>query len=798
VVRVHRGPPLTTFPRNRVHIGRVTCACRSGRRGNFYRCKPLLGSNRSPSAKSVRTAQNCPVATAGRLTRRANEIAELVAQGLTNREIAGRLVISRRTVDWHLEQILNTLGFSSRSQIAAWVGRSQVEPPSAERHTRPRGNLPAQFTSFVGRDIDTSAVKRLMQDHRLVTVTGPGGTGKTRLALRVAEAMEHEYPDGSWFCDLARVSDGALVGDAIAHALGLNRAAPDRLEAVCEHLRERSAQLVVDNCEHLVATVAAVAREVLQACPDIRILSTSRMALGVPGEAVYRLKPLDHDDAICLFKERAEAATPGFRIDEVNARYVAAICRHLDGVPLAIELVVPRLRVQSSEELATAVLDPALEVRSGERHGSLHSLAQWSYRLLEPEQQAMFRRLGVFASWFDSDDAAAVALPGTPVSLLLSALVEQSMVVYEQIAVGARYRLLEILRAFALEELAIKGEQKTVALAHAERMVSLAERLDIVLDQGPAPSRSKVAAMVDDVRAALALLLEWNPRRAAWLCAAVAETWAGNGRTLEAIHWSERALDANPDPSPERCWNLLTHATLLALIGRNDEGWSWLAKAEALADALKNAELRAMTMLTDARTHDALGDYEGAFELCDAAIKALGPKVDEHQLSVALNHMAMTLMFLGRAAEARDAAQRAVEIFRRQSSERLVAATETLAQAHAFLDELDQAKLCWTEVCEFNVDRGWGHDMFIHHGLFGLALVAGLRGKSQVALRLHYCAERTMVSAGGYYSEPITHMEAGVIARLQMEVGPAAAALLRAEGEALAPTSAIALAKADA
>ena len=160
--------------------------------------------------------------------------------------------------------------------------------------------------------------------------------------------------------------------------------------------------------------------------------------------------------------------------------------------------------------------------------------------------------------------------------------------------------------------------------------------------------------------------------------------------------------------------------------------------------------------------------------------------------------MAMTLMFLGRAAEARDAAQRAVEIFRRQSSERLVAATETLAQAHAFLDELDQAKLCWTEVCEFNVDRGWGHDMFIHHGLFGLALVAGLRGKSQVALRLHYCAERTMVSAGGYYSEPITHMEAGVIARLQMEVGPAAAALLRAEGEALAPTSAIALAKADA
>jgi hypothetical protein len=158
----------------------------------------------------------------------------------------------------------------------------------------------------------------------------------------------------------------------------------------------------------------------------------------------------------------------------------------------------------------------------------------------------------------------------------------------------------------------------------------------------------------------------------------------------------------------------------------------------------------------------------------------------------------MSLLFLGRAAEARDAAQRAIEIFRRVNPELVVYATDTLAQAHAFLGELDQAKHRWIEVCELNVDLGWGYDVFIQTGLFGLALVAGLRGKSQVALVLHYSAERTMASGGGYFVEPITRMEAEVIARLEAEVGPEAVATLRAEGEALTFTSAVLLAKAEA
>jgi tetratricopeptide (TPR) repeat protein len=257
-------------------------------------------------------------------------------------------------------------------------------------------------------------------------------------------------------------------------------------------------------------------------------------------------------------------------------------------------------------------------------------------------------------------------------------------------------------------------------------------------------------------------------------------------------------LEANPDPSPERCWNLITHATLLALLGRTDEAWFWLAKAEALADAPTNADLRALTLLARGRSHDALGDHQGAFELLDEAIKTFSRNGNEHLLSVAFNQTAMSLLFLGRAAEAREAAQHAVEIFRRVNPEFVMHATDTLAQAHAFLGELDQAKQCWIEVCEFNGDLGWGYDMFIQTGFFGLALVAGLRGKNQVALRLHYFAERAMATGGGYYSEPITRKEADLIARLEAEAGPEAAASLRAEGEALTPTLALQLAKADA
>jgi predicted ATPase/DNA-binding CsgD family transcriptional regulator len=733
-----------------------------------------------------------------KLTRRAQEVAELVALGMTNRDIAGRLFLSERTVEWHLEQILNKLGFTSRSQVAAWVGRSQVEARVLVPGLRLRGNLPAQLTTFVGRDREVSDLFDLVTANRLVTVTGPGGTGKTRLALRLAEELQPDLPHGTWLCDLAPVAEASLVGDAVAQALGVNRTAPDRLGAAREHLRERSALLVLDNCEHVVKASAAVAHDLLAACAGLRVVATSRTPLGLIGEAVYRLSPLAHDDAMDLFGQRAEAAAPGFRLDTANAGAVAAMCRRLDGVPLAIELVVPRLRIQSVDQLAAALLDPAWQVHSDQRHGSLRALADWSYRLLKPDEQALFRLLGVFAGWFDEEDATAVAQAARmPVPVLLGGLVEHSMLVHAQTPGGARYRLLEILKAFAIEKLEDAGELEVARLSHADRMVWLAERVDMLPHQGPL-LRPKATAMMDDIRAAIGKLLEVDPRRAAWLCVGMRVTWLWSGRALEGLDWSELVLAANPDPSPERCWNLYLQASVLVELGRQEEAWAWFAKAEDLADLPEHAAFRTKFLLTRALILDQLGDNQAAYRLRAEAIQAFSREGDEWRLARALNHTAMSLLFLNRPAEACEFAMRGVEVRRRVDPASLYYTLDTLAQAHVLLGELDEARQCWIEASEHGRDLGWGSEASVNPMcLFGLALVAGLRGKNHVALRLHHSAERLLAEVNGTFDQPIAAMEAELMARLVAEAGPVAAAELRTEGEALTPKKALLIAQSE-
>jgi len=556
--------------------------------------------------------------------------------------------------------------------------------------------------------------------------------------------------------------------------------------------------LVLDNCEHLLAASAAVARDLLAACAGARILATSRTPLGVIGETVYGLKPLEQTDAIDLFKQRGEAAAPGFRLDTSNAGAVAAICRRLDGIPLAIELVVPRLRVQSADQLAAALLEPAWQARSDERHGSLRALADWSYQLLEPDEQALFRRVGVFAGWFDAEDAAAIEpAAGTSIPVRLAALVEHSMLVQEQTPRGSRFRLHEILRTFALEQLEDAGELEAARLSHADRIVWLVERIDHVQHHGP-PLRAKAMSMADDVRAAMGVLLMVNPRRAAWLCSLMAQTWEWSGRAIEWLRWSDLALDANPDPSPERCWNLSSHALMLAALGRNDEARAWFAKAEALADLPEHAAMRRPFTLKRALVHEMLGDHETAFRVRDEAIQESSREGDDWTLARALNHSSMSLLFLSRAAEARELAQRSIEIYQRVDPSRLIYVWDTLAMADVMLGELDEARQCWLQAAEQGLDMGWGSEAgILTTCLFGLALVSGLRGRYQVAIRLHHCAVRRREEEDQTYDDPTSSQEAELVAGLEAEAGPKAAAILRAEGEALSPEMAVELARTE-
>jgi predicted ATPase/DNA-binding CsgD family transcriptional regulator len=713
------------------------------------------------------------------------EIAGLVALGLTNREIASRLFLSERTVEWHVEQILNKLGFSSRSQIAAWMARSQLETPIREPDSRNRGNLPAQFTSFVGRDSELRVLLDLVTSNRLVTVTGPGGTGKTRLALRLGEELQADFTHGVWLCDLAPVAEPNLVGDAIAQALGAKRAKRDPLEAIKHHLRHQSALLVLDNCEHVAGTVEAIVRHVLEACPGVRIAATSRSPLGIIGEAVFRLDPLPEDDALRLFKDRAQAAVPNFTFDASTADTIAVICRRLDGLPLAIELAVPRLRVQSPMDLAEAIFDPAWRPRSAGRHASLNAVTQWSYGLTKPTEQSLFRHLGVFAGWFDAQDAIAVAEGvDTAMAAALGSLAEQSMLVVNQQEAPLSYRLLEFLKAFALQRMEEAGELEHARLAHAEHMVSLAERFD-PMGGGDTELRRKLTSMVDDVRAALGVLLHSRPEHALSLSAAMMATWRHDGRYQEGLTWNEQALAANPQPSPQRCRSLFQQAFTLAELGHRNEAYRWLGEAEEIADQPGNEDLRLQTLIARANCYSVAGDFVAGLHLGQDAIDAFERLGDDDRLAVALNHTSLSLLSLGQLVEGRSLAQRALDKQERVAPGRL-ATLDTLAQAHALLGELHLARRCWLEAIERGIEIGWKNG--IPFCLFGLAFVAGLEGDREHALRLHFVAERLNADLNLSYYDPIAAPEAELIGRLTSEVGMEVAERIRSESWAIEPT----------
>jgi predicted ATPase len=674
---------------------------------------------------------------------------------------------------------MNKLAFTSRSQIAAWVARSQTEATVSVPGRR--GNLPGQLTSFVGRDAELRTLLDLVSSNRLITVTGAGGTGKTRLALRLAEELMPDFTHGAWLCDLASIADPHLVGDALAQALDVKRPRDKCLHAVREHLRDRSALLVLDNCEHVLASAAEVARDVLAACPGVRILATSRKPLGVIGEAICRLDRLSEEDAVHLFKDRARAAAPDVELNDINLDQVLTICRRLDGMPLAIELVVPRLRVQSPDEVVATVLDPMWQSSTANRHGGLNAVAEWSHRLMSPAEQSLFRRLGVFSGWFDVQDAMAIFPEGeraTPV--LLASLVEQSMVSHQQ-APTVRYRLLDTLRAFALQKLNLAGELEPARLKQADYMLALLEHAD---PSGQTAPRLKLTSMVDDVRAALGTLMRTDPHRALRMSAAMMPIWRFDGRYQEGLAWNEQALASAPELSLQRCRNLFQQAFSLVELGRREDARKWLREAEAIADMPGNEDLRRQTLIVRANWQLVAGDAAAGLQLGQQAIREFDRPGDEDRLAVSLNHTALCLLTLGRMHEGKSHAERALALQPRATTSRM-ATLDTLAQAHVLLGELQSARECWHEAVQRGVDIGWKNG--VPFCLFGLALVAGREGDAESALRLHFVAERLNADLSVNYYDPIAAPESELIGRLRAQIDPAVVERIRSESGELAP-----------
>jgi predicted ATPase/class 3 adenylate cyclase len=365
-------------------------------------------------------------------------------------------------------------------------------------------NLPVQVNRFIGRERELTQTQEMLTRTRLLTLTGPGGTGKTRLSLKLAAEILSEYAHGVWLVELAPLTDPALVLQTTASTLGLREKPGVSLEdLVTSYLCDKHLVLILDNCEHLVETCAVLADRWLHSCPYLKILASSREALGITGETIYQVSPLalpasddlsaetlSRSEAVQLFVERAAAVQPGFRLNDHNASAVAQICQRLDGIPLALELAAARVGMLSPQQIANRLDDRFRLLTGGSRTAlprqqTLRSLIDWSYDLLTEGERQVFRHLSVFVgSW--SLEAAEAVCPELDVLSLLAGLVQKSLVVADESAdeVTTRFRLLETIRQYAREKLEHSGETQLVASRHARFFAQLAEEAEAFLRGG--------------------------------------------------------------------------------------------------------------------------------------------------------------------------------------------------------------------------------------------------------------------------------------------------------------------------
>ncbi len=360
------------------------------------------------------------------------------------------------------------------------ASQAQAEAPSVA--SRPHG-LPRQLTSFIRREAEIADIKTRLASYRLVTLIGPGGVGKTRMALEVGYDLLPHARDGAWFVELGPLDDPKLVGETLCSIIGVQaQGSRSAIENAVGYLREKNALLILDNCEHLIEAAARLVEALLQGCPHLLILATSREGLSIPGEKTFRVPSLgvppfagtlraaeaQEYDAVRLFVERAAATVEGFGLTDANAAAIANICRRLDGIPLAIELTVPQLRMLQPQRLEARLQDPFfLRVKASRtavaRHQTLAGVFDWSYDLLDESERALFRRLSVFAGGWTLEAAVAVTSGGTvtrdEIFGLLSGLADKSLVVAELEANEPRYKYLQTTRQYASEKLRESGER---------------------------------------------------------------------------------------------------------------------------------------------------------------------------------------------------------------------------------------------------------------------------------------------------------------------------------------------------
>ena len=463
------------------------------------------------------------------------------------------------------------------------------------------GNLPVQLSSFVGRHEELIGVAKQLGVSRMVTLTGVGGVGKTRLATQVAAEAAPQFDDGVWLCELAPARDADTLAEVVATALGVNRRQGMSVqESIVDLLRSRSLLLVLDNCEHLVEPASDLAHDVLRHCPGVRVLATSREGLGIDGEQVWPLRSLAELDSVALFTERATAARSGFVLDSGNAAAVSDVCRRLDGIPLAIELAAARVVAMSPADIGTR-LDERFRLLAGgrrsavERHQTLRATVDWSYSLLDDTERTVFARLSVFSGSFDAPAAEAVCtgdgIEAWDVLDALTSLVAKSMVTSEDGPDGGvRYRLLETMREYAVEQLQEHADVDVWRRRHAEHYAAFAEVAGPGLI-GPDELmwRPRLHAENDNLRSAVIWSLDSQDPDDGELAVRIVAALAHECITepLSGVAtWAERAAERSRSSTPGRRTAVLGAAAWNAMIGRAEFELGTELAREALRDGI--------------------------------------------------------------------------------------------------------------------------------------------------------------------------------------------------------------------
>jgi non-specific serine/threonine protein kinase len=735
-----------------------------------------------------------------------------------------------------------------------------VAPRERARKAPSGATLPRYLTSFVGREREVAAIASAIASARILTPAGPGGIGKSRLAAEVATRLAQRF-DRTTVAELAALADPRLVGKTVAAALGAPET-PGRPpeSSAASAIGSSGVLLVLDNCEHLVEACAEIATALLRACPGLHVVATSREALGIAGETIWPVAPLAlpppaagpaevaRSEAVRLFCDRAGRSSATFTLGPANAGIVGAICRRLDGIPLAIELAAARVKVLSVHQILERLEDRFRLLTGGDRSSfprqhTLRAAVTWSYDLLTEEERALLMRLSVFAGGWRLDDAEGIvgsdegdggSIRRSQVLDLLARLVDKSLVNVSQLDAEPRYHLLETIRVYGAEKLREAGEEPTLRARHAEWYATMAAGAKRSY-AGPMLESwlGRLDAEQDNVRQALATLLPGRETAvdALRLCCSVGWYWNIRGRLAEGRAWFARALEASTDaPDEVRAEALHEAANLAERQGDLAEARGLYERSLALRRALGDLRGVALTLHTLGITASDAGDYERAAELHEEAMAGFRQVGDEHGVAIALNGVAVAERYMGRLDSAYERTVECLRMCRSFGAERgvgivlynlgtIALARGDLAEAERRLGEglaigrrlgeraleanaLDSlattarsrgALARAADLCAegLEIRRGIGDAVGIASSLAGLAHVAFDRGDAERALRLGTAALALRASIGAGSGDFDVTALRDILERSRSVLGPTGEVAI-ADGRAMSTDRAIA------